>query len=87
MGSFYGTTIGTKYKVTFEDGKQINVILCDAKSDRHTNETHQYGAQNKDILEFYIEKAKIPTIIRNRGNYGNLPQFSGAIKSIEQYMD
>lgn len=88
LGSFYGSTIGTKYKITIQDGeeiKELNVILCDQKSDRHTNATHQYAMRNKDVVEFYVEKAKIPACVR--GDYSALPQFRGKIIAIEQYMD
>ncbi|MBR6392790.1 MAG: fibronectin type III domain-containing protein [Eubacterium sp.] len=88
LGSFYGTKIGTKYKVTLQAGdkvKEINVILCDQKSDRHTNSTHQYAMRNKDVVEFYVEKAKIPSGIR--GDYGTTEKFSGKIIAIEQYTE
>lgn len=88
LGSFYGKTIGTKYRITLRDGKKlkkINVILCDQKADRHTNSTHQYAMRNKDVVEFYVEKAKIPRGIR--GDYGTLEKFSGDIVKIEQYVE
>ncbi len=88
LGSFYGSTIGTKYKITLQDGditRELNVILCDQKSDRHTNATHQYAMRNRDVVEFYVEKAKIPSGIR--GNYGTMERFRGKIVAIEQYMD
>lgn len=85
MGSYYGTKIGTKYRVTLAGGKEIDVILCDAKSNRHTDKRHQYAVVNNDIIEFYVEKRKIPRSIR--GDYGRLPQFSGAIVGIEQYIE
>ena len=85
LGSYYGTKIGTKYRITLEGGKEINVILCDQKADRHTDANHQYAVNNQDIVEFYIEKSKLPRGIR--GNFGTLEQFSGAVVAIEQYMD
>ena len=86
MGSYYGSTMGTRYRVTFSTGTQINVILCDQKANIHTDKNNQYGKVYKDILEFYCEKSKIPSIIRTRGNYGNLEIFSGDIVRIEQYV-
>lgn len=83
LGSFYGSTIGTRYRITFSTGKSIKVILCDQKSDRHTDGNHQYAVRNCDIMEFYVEKGKIPSNVR--GNYGNLEQFSGDIVKIERY--
>lgn len=83
LGSFYGSTIGTRYRITLSTGKSIKVILCDQKSDRHTDSNHQYAVKNCDIMEFYVEKGKIPSNVR--GNYGNLEQFSGDIVKIERY--
>jgi len=88
LGSFYGSTIGTKYKITLADGeniKELNVILCDQKADRHTNSTHQYAMRNKDVVEFYVEKAALPASVR--GDYSALPQFRGKIIAIEQYIE
>ena len=85
LGSYYGTKIGTKYRITLEGGKEINVILCDQKSDRHTDSNHQYAVNNQDIVEFYIEKSKLPRGIR--GNFGTLEQFSGNVVAIEQYIE
>lgn len=88
LGSFYGTKIGTRYRITLQDGeelKELNCILCDQKADRHTDEKHQYAVQNKDIMEFYIEKSKLPRGIM--GDYGHLEQFRGDIVKIEQYPD
>ena len=84
LGSYYGSTIGTKYLITFSTGKSIKVILCDQKSDRHTDSNHQYAVKNQDIIEFYVQKNMIPSNVR--GNYGNLEQFSGDIVAIEQYI-
>lgn len=83
LGSYYGSTIGTKYRITFSTGKSIKVILCDQKSNRHTDTNHQYAVKNQDIIEFYVQKNKIPSNIR--GNYGNLEQFRGDIVSIEKF--
>lgn len=85
LGSFYGTKIGTKYKITFSSGNAINAVLCDQKANRHTDSKHQYAVKNKDIVEFYVEKSKLPSGIC--GDYGRLEQFSGSIKSIEKYVD
>ncbi len=85
LGSFYGTKIGTKYKITFSNGKTIKVILCDQKANRHTDSNHQYAVNNSDIVEFYVQKNKIPKGIR--GDYGRLSKFSGSVVSIEKYVD
>lgn len=84
LGSYYGSEIGTKYRIEFSTGKSIKVILCDQKSNRHTDSNNQYAVRNKDIIEFYVQKDMIPKSIR--GNYGNLSKFEGDIVSIEKYV-
>lgn len=84
LGSYYGTKIGTKYKITLSSGKSFNAILCDQKANRHTDSKHQYAVRNKDIVEFYVQKGKIPRGIN--GSYDKLDQFKGSIVSIEKYV-
>ena len=82
LGTFYGTTKGTKYKVTLDTGKTFKIILCDTKSIRHTDKKHQYAKKNKDVVEFYVDRTKIPAGVN--GNYNRLEPFHGKIQSIEQ---
>lgn len=84
LGSYYGSKIGTKYRIELSTGKSFKVILCDQKSNRHTDANNQYAVRNKDVIEFYVQKSKIPKSVR--GNYGNLSQFKGDIVSIEKYV-
>ena len=82
LGSYYGSKIGQKYYVTFSSGNTIKVILCDQKSNRHTDKKHQYAVKNKDIIEFYIDGRYKPAEVD--GNYNVLPEFQGEITSIER---
>lgn len=82
LGTYYGTEKGTKYRVTLKSGATFKIILCDTKSNRHTDKKHQYARKNKDVVEFYVDKDKIPANIN--GNYNRLEQFHGAIQSIER---
>jgi hypothetical protein len=84
LGSYYGTTIGTRYTVTLSTGKQFNIILCDVKDDRHTNNTHQYTRANGCAIEFYVETDKMPSRVRSLGSIGALEQFKGNVASIEK---
>lgn len=81
LGTYYGTTKGTKYKVTLDNGNSFKIILCDTKSNRHTDKKHQYAKKNKDVVEFYVDRTKIPAGVN--GNYNRLEQFNGKIQSIE----
>lgn len=82
LGSYYGSKIGQKYLIKLSSGKEFKAILCDQKADRHTDATHRYAVQNKDIVEFYIDRAYKPSAVD--GSYNALPQFRGNIVSIEK---
>lgn len=82
LGSYYGSKIGQKYIIKLSSGQEFNAILCDQKSDRHTDSTHRYAVRNKDIVEFYIDRAYKPAAVG--GDYGVLKQFKGSIVSIEK---
>lgn len=84
LGSFYGSTIGTKYRITLSSGSEFDVILCDQKADIHTDANHQYAVVNNDILEFYVEGSKIPSVVD--GDYGVLEKFKGGVVAIEEYV-
>ncbi|MBQ9531241.1 MAG: hypothetical protein IJR70_04135 [Eubacterium sp.] len=86
LGSYYGTTIGTKYRVTFSTGTSINVILCDQKANAHTDSNHQYAVNNNDILEFYVQGSAMPSSVRRGGDFGRYPKFAGSVVSIEKYV-
>lgn len=85
LGTYYGREKGTKYKVTLSTGRSFKIILCDTKSDRHTDSNHQYAVRNKDVVEFYVEKSKIPEEVR--GNYNVIDKFKGDIVKIEKIVD
>lgn len=82
LGSYYGTKIGQKYIVKLSSGKQFKAILCDQKADRHTDGNNQYALNNRDIIEFYIDRRYKPSCVD--GSYNSLPQFRGAVVSIEK---
>lgn len=82
LGSYYGSKIGQKYLIKLSSGNEFKAILCDQKSDRHTDEKHQYAKKNKDIIEFYIDKAYKPSCVD--GSYNALSQFKGSVVSIEK---
>ena len=86
LGSYYGTRIGTKYRITFSTGTSINVILCDQKADRHTDSNHQYAVNNSDIVEFYVQGSAMPSSVRRGGSFGSYPKFAGSVTSIEKYV-
>ena len=84
MGSYYGTTLGTKYKVTLSSGNSFTVMLCDFKDNRHTDGNNQVCLSNGSVIEFYVESDKMPSIVRQMGSVGALEQFKGGIVSVEK---
>lgn len=82
LGSYYGTTIGTKYYIELSNGRTLRCILGDQKSDRHTDENHQYAVNNKDILEFIVDDIALPG-----GDVSAVPGFEGSIVSIKKIIE
>ena len=83
MGSYYSTTIGDKFRLTTDTGAVFDIILCDAKSDLHTDSRHMYTVFNKCMVEFYVDTTKLNSYAKRMGSLGVLPQFSGSIVKVE----
>lgn len=83
MGSYYGTAIGTKYRVTLDSGNVIYVALGDCKADRHTNSTHQY-ARNRDVLEFLVDTPYLNKAVKQMGSANAYMPLNGNVTKIEK---
>lgn len=83
LGSYYGTEIGTKYKITTDAGNVFYGVLCDQKDDSHTNSTHQY-AYNNDIIEFVVDTRCLRNDVRKMGSANVYMPLNGSITSIER---
>ena len=83
LGSYYGTTIGTKYKITTSTGKVFYGVLADCKANRHTNSTNQY-ARNKDIVEFLVDRNKLNKAVKRAGSANVYTPLNGSIAKIER---
>lgn len=83
LGSYYGTKIGTKYKITTDMGNVFYGVLCDQKDDAHTNSTHQY-ASNHDVVEFIVDTRKLIPIVKRMGSANVYMPLNGKIASIEK---
>lgn len=83
LGSYYGTKIGTKYRITTSTGNVFYGILGDCKADRHTNSTHQY-ARNKDVVEFIVDSRYLVESVRQMGSANVYGPLSGSIAKIER---
>lgn len=83
LGSYYGTEIGTKYRITTDTGQIFYGVLCDQKADMHTNATHQY-AGNNDVVEFLVDTRKLNADVKRMGSADCYAPLSGRIAKIER---
>lgn len=84
MGSYYGTEIGSKYKVTTDTGNVFYVALGDQKDNRDTNSTNQYGNNCNDIIEFIVNTSYLNPNVRQMGSANVLMHLNGNISRIEK---
>ena len=82
LGSYYGD-VGSKYKLTFENGKTIFVIKADQKSNAHVIDGC-YHESNNSIVEFVVDTNKLQSIATKSGDVGLLSEFKGKIIKIEK---
>lgn len=83
MGSYYTHTLGDLFKIGTAEGNEFIVIICDFKSDAHTNSTHQYTASNGCIIEFYVDYSCFNQKAKRAGSVSAISGFGGKITSIE----
>ena len=83
LGSYYGTTIGTKYRITLVTGEVFYGVLADCKADRDTNKTNQY-AGNNDVVEFIVDTKKLNSKVRYHGNANVYAPLRGSVAKIER---
>lgn len=83
LGSYYGTEIGTKYRITTDTGNVFYGVLSDQKDDRHTNSTHQY-ASNKDVVEFLVNSNLLNSEVKKWGSANVYMPLNGSIVKIEK---
>lgn len=87
LGSYFGA-IGNKFDIELENGTVLKVVKVEAKDDSHTfNGCEQRW--DKSVIEFVIDTDVASEYYGvasngyiNQGNYNNLNEFKGAIKSI-----
>lgn len=83
LGSYYGTEIGTKYRITLDTGKVFYGVLADCKSDIHSNATNQYGG-NKDVVEFLVDTRRLNEDIKYHGTANVYMPLNGSVVKIER---
>ena len=83
LGSYYGSKIGTKYKITTDTGNVFYGVLCDQKDNTHTNSTHQY-ASNNDVVEFIVDTRKLLSTVKIMGSANVYMPLNGSIAAVEK---
>ena len=83
LGSYYGSGIGTKYRITTTTGRVFYAVLCDQKANMHTNSTHQYASHN-DIVEFIVNTSCLNRDVKSAGSANVYMPLNGPIASIER---
>lgn len=85
LGSYYGSEIGTCYKVTLDTGESFNAILADQKADCDTDRTHRYHPMKTggNVVEFVVDVQALPKSARRAGSISAIEGFEGNITSIE----
>lgn len=84
LGTFYEGDIGDRYLITLSTGITFKMILCDVKSDAHTNLTHQYTRSNGCMIEFYVDYDKLNLDAKLSGDISSIEGFEGDILNIEK---
>ena len=85
LGSYYGTEIGTKYRITTDTGNTFYGILADCKADIHTNDTNQYtivGTPN--VVEFLVDTTTLIHEVKYHGTANRHTPLGGEIIKIEK---
>ena len=83
LGSYYGTKIGTKYRITTSTGRIFYGILCDQKANGDTNSTHQYS-YNNDVMEFLVDTYRLNKSVKLMGSANVYMPLNGSITKIER---
>lgn len=84
LGSYYGTTMGAKYRITTSTGNVFYGMLADAKADIHTNSTNQYALNNNDVVEFLIDRRYLRSDVKRMGSASVYEPLKGSIAKIER---
>lgn len=87
LGTYYGTELGTYYLITLDTGSKFFCILCDVKSDKHTDPTHRFTVSNGCAIEFYVDPSVFGGLAKRMGNISYVDGFEGEIISIEKVLN
>lgn len=83
LGSYYGSTMGSKYRITTDTGNVFYGMLADQKADIHTDKTNRY-ASNNDVVEFLVDTRYLRKDVKRMGSANIHSKLSGHISKIER---
>ena len=83
LGSYYGTTIGNRYRITLDTGKVFYGVLADCKADIHTDSANQYVPTNGNIVEFLVDTKKLNKSVKRSGSANVYMPLNGKVAKIE----
>ena len=86
LGSYYADYIGERFRITTEDGNEIECVVGDFKADRHTDRLNQYTPMEgrKCVVEFVVDTRMLDKTAKKMGDISYIEGFSGDIESIEK---
>lgn len=86
----YGTTIGSAYKITLDNGTIFRVMLGDCKAPADTPNSYGRDCYNFitkssaiNIVEFIVDTTSLPQKVSNWGTLSAIEEFNGNIVDIE----
>ena len=90
MGSYYSQTLGDVFEIETEGGS-FKIIICDFKSDKHTDTNNQYTLSNGCMVEFYVDTQLLNKTAKQMGDISYADKnFKGeiiAVNKLGNYFD
>ena len=92
VGTYYSDKCYTRFKVEFDTGNEITVIVGDIKQDIHTDGKNQYSAVydsngkfiSANVLEFIVDTSTLSKKAKNLGSVHCIEGLKGNIVSIKR---
>ena len=81
LASSFGTTIGSRYRVTMSTGNTFTVVLTDQKADCDTD---GYTGYDGSVLEFLVDENALNAKAKQMGSIAYIDGFNGNIEHITQ---
>lgn len=90
LGKFYSESIGDRFKVTLDTGREFTIILGDGKAPVDCDENNMYtpcknysGEDCANVLEFIMDKYAMSDAVYAYGSIDCLDEFKGNIVKME----